>query len=65
MTQIDETHWRFSADVYYALEMLPWLRTFTGRITDLKCSDSHVEERFWNDFLELDRIYGGEDDAVS
>ncbi len=65
VTQIDETHWRFSADVYYALEMLPWLRTFTGRITDLKCSDSHVEERFWNDFLELDRIYGGEDDAVS
>lgn len=63
--QVDDTHWKFTADVYYAVEMLPWLRTFTGRITELKCSDVNVTERFWNDFLELERIYGGEDDAVS
>ena len=65
VTQIDATHWLFSADVYYAIEMLPWLRTFTGRITDLRCSDKSVTERFWNDFQELDRIYGGDGDAVS
>ena len=64
VTQIDDTHWLFSADVYYATEMLPWIRTFTGRITDLRCSDHHVEERFRNDFLELDRMYGGDGDAV-
>ena len=64
VTQIDDTHWLFSADVYYAAEMLPWIRTFTGRITDLRCSDHHVEERFRKDFLELDRMYGGDGDAV-
>ena len=65
VTQIDDTHWLFSADVYYAIEMLPWLRTFTGRVTELQCSDKRVEERFWTDFLELDRIYGGDGNAVS
>ena len=65
VTQLDDTHWCFSADVYYAVEMLPWLRTFTGRITDLRCTDKLVEKRFWNDFHELDIIYGGDGDAVS
>lgn len=64
VTQTDDTHWRFSADVYYAAEMLPWLRTFTGRITELKCSDRFVEERFRDDFLELEKLYGGGGDAV-
>ena len=30
--QINEDTWKFSADVCDALEMLPWIRTFTGRI---------------------------------
>ena len=63
--QTDDTHWRFSADVYDALEMLPWIRTFTGRITDLTCTDKRVTERFWKDLDEMLRMYGGEADAVS
>ena len=51
--RIDETRWRFSADVYDALEMLPWLRTFIGRITELKCTDPEVTKRFWEDFRAL------------
>ena len=63
--QTDDTHWRFSADVYDALEMLPWIRTFTGRITDLTCTDKRVTERFWKDLDEMLRMYGGETDVVS
>lgn len=63
--QLDERHWRFSADVYEALEMLPWLRTFTGRVTDLQCTDIRVITRFWEDFGELTQMYGGGSDAVS
>lgn len=63
--QLDDTHWRFTADVYEAVEMLPWLRTFTGRITELNCSDDFVTNRFRHDFSELMQIYGGEEDAVS
>ena len=63
--QVDESHWRFSADVLDALEMLPWLRTFTGRITELECSNKQVTERFWSDFNVLTDMYGGKNNAVS
>ena len=63
--QMDNSHWRFSADVLDALEMLPWLRTFTGRITHLQCTNKLVTERFWNDFSALAEMYGGEDSVVS
>ena len=54
---LDETHWQFSADVYDALEMLPWLRTFTGRITQLKCSSEYVAGRFLEDVREMAEMY--------
>ena len=55
--QLDDTHWRFSADVYEAFEMLPWLRTFTGRITDLQCTDKQLTARFWKDFKDQAKMY--------
>ena len=63
--RIDDTHWKFSADVYGVSEMLPWLRTFTGRITDLVCTDEKVTERLWRDFDDLSEMYGGKGDAIS
>ena len=63
--QLDDRHWRFTADVYDALEMLPWLRTFTGRIVELKCDDSRVTERFYGDLAAMAALYGGDGDAVS
>ena len=56
--------WRFYADVYDAWELLPWLRTFTGRITSLTCSNNAVGERFWADLAAMDALYGGDGDAV-
>ena len=61
----DENHWRFSCEVYDALEMLPWVRTFTGRITDLQCSNKVVMERFCSDLREMAKEYGGKSDAFS
>jgi hypothetical protein len=55
--KLDDRHWKFTADVHEAFEMLPWLRTFTGRITDLQCTDRRVIYRFWKDFNEMDQMY--------
>lgn len=63
--QVDETHWRFTADVYEGFEMLPWLRTFIGRVSDLQCTDERVVTRFWQDFAEMTQMYGGESNDVS
>lgn len=55
---------RFSADVYDAGETLPWLRTFIGRITELRCGDGVVKETFREDLRRMAALYGGDGDAV-
>lgn len=55
---------RFTADVYDASEMLPWLRTFIGRIVDLRCSNSLVIDTFCEDLRRMYARYGGGGDAV-
>ena len=60
VTQIDKETWQFSADVYDASEMLPWLRTFIGRIVKLECSDSGITALFREDLEKMRRLYGGE-----
>lgn len=59
-----ETTWWFSADVYDALELLPWLRTFIGRIASLNCSNKRVEEQFWGDISALVSQYGEDEASV-
>lgn len=59
----DDTHCRFSADVCDVSEMIPWIRTFICRITDLSFSDREAEERFKNDLKAMYRLYGLEDDT--
>ena len=62
---IDEHTCRFAADVYDASEMLPWLRTFIGRIESLICSNPHVVKTFYDDLDRMHEMYGGDCDAVS
>ena len=56
---------RFSADVYDASELLPWLRTFIGRIVGLECSNPAVVETFNEDLRRMSELYGGGGSAVS
>ena len=56
--QVDETHWRFSADLFNSQEILPWVRTFIGRITQMNFSNRTVENKFKQDLGALYRRYG-------
>ena len=51
---------RYIADVYDASEMLPWLRTFIGRIEKLECSNETVVKRFYDDLAQMYGLYGGD-----
>ena len=62
--QLDDTHWRFSIDAYDTLEMMPWVRTFTGRITAFEAENPVVRARFVNDLEVMSAMYGGETVAV-
>ena len=61
---LDESTARFSADVFDASEMLPWLRTFIGRIVSLECSNEFVTNAFYSELESMAALYGGECDAV-
>lgn len=56
--KIDEHTYRFTADVFDAGEMVPWIRTFICRITDLHISNTAVEQRFKQDLEQMYRMYG-------
>ena len=62
--KIDDCTYRYTADVYDASEMLPWIRTFTGRIITFECSSAFVRRRYYEDLEAMRALYGGESDAV-
>lgn len=55
VTKIKENIYQYETEVFDCNEMLPWIRTFTGRILSLKCTDELVEKRFYQD---LQTMYG-------
>ena len=56
--KIDEKTYRFTADVYDTSEMIPWIRTFICRITELRFSNRTLENQFKSDLEKMYRMYG-------
>ena len=56
--KLDANTSRFSADVFDASELVPWIRTFICRITDIHFSNSVLEARFRSDLKEMYALYG-------
>ena len=56
--KIDAHTYRFTADVYDTSEMIPWIRTFICRITELHFSNRTLENQFKSDIEEMYRMYG-------
>jgi len=55
--RLDSGTARFSADVYDSSELVPWIRTFIRRITEIHFSEPEVEARFRGDLDEMYRLY--------
>ena len=56
--RLDENTYRFSADVYDAGEMIPWIRTFICRIVKMNFSNRSVENQFKKDLEAMYLMYG-------
>lgn len=61
VTQPGKNLCRFEAEVYDSNEMVPWIRTFIGRIVELEMDNEAVKKRLLEDLEEMYRIYGMED----
>ena len=60
VTVLDAQRYLYQTDVYDALEMLPWIRTFLGRIEQLECTNEMLVKRYHQDLEEMAALYGGE-----
>lgn len=47
----------YETEVFDCNEMLPWIRTFTGRILSLTCTAKSVEQRFYQGLQTMYRMY--------
>ena len=63
VTKIDNNHYKFSFETYKANDLIPWIRTFICRITDLYISDEKTYGRIKNDLNEMYKLYniGGDE----
>lgn len=58
VTRIDKNTSKFEADVYSARELIPWIRTFIGRISEVSFSNKKIEEQFLQDMKDMYNMYG-------
>jgi len=58
LERLDDYRWRLTAEVFDAKEMIPWIRTFIGRIQSLQCSNPEIEEIFHKDLEAMWDNYG-------
>ena len=58
--RIDRNSSRFSADVYDSSELVPWIRTFICRITDISFSNKKLEAQFMDDLTQMYALYDPE-----
>lgn len=50
----------YSKTLNDAGEIMPWIKTFTGRILEFNCTDRNIEERFYMDIKKMQALYGKE-----
>ncbi len=62
--RIDTNTSRFSADVFDSSELVPWIRTFIGRLKDVQFSNAKLQERFEKDIEKMYSLYGLTDPAT-
>lgn len=60
ISKVDEETYRFSADVLDAYEMMPWIRTFFGRIKAIRCDNEDVKNQLKIDMVKMLKQYEDE-----
>lgn len=61
VTKIARNTYQYEIEVFDCNEMLPWIRTFIGRILSLECTAKSVERRFYQDLQAMYHLYQIED----
>lgn len=57
VTRLEPDIYKYEIEVFDCNEMLPWIRTFIGRILSLECTAKSVEQRFYHDLQMMYQLY--------
>lgn len=57
LTEVGNGLFNYEIEVSDAWEVIPWLRTFIGRIEIFKCSNKYLERYFWKDVKTMYDMY--------
>ena len=57
VTKVEENTFLYTKEVLDTNDMIPWMRTFIGRILGLEGTNESVINRFYEDMKEMARIY--------
>lgn len=60
--RLDKNVYLYSKTVYDANEMLPWIKTFIGRIISFESTNKYVHDKFYFDMQRMYEMYCGGDD---
>lgn len=63
VTRKEKNIYIYQTRLFDAVEALPWIKSFTGRIVSLESSNEAMVSRFYSDMKQMYRIYCGEDGA--
>lgn len=64
ITHVSKDTYAYDVDVFDANEMLPWIRTFTGRILDIESDSPRVKRVFRQDLRKMYEMYLEAPDAL-
>ena len=63
LERVRENVWLYIGSFFDTNEMLPWVKSFTGRILDLQCSNQAVLQKVTADLEAMYQMYGKEGDV--
>lgn len=62
LVQLDDTTYEYFIEVFDTMELMPWIRTFIGRIISIESSYQEFAKTFYSDLDEMYNLYSGGDD---
>lgn len=57
VTRLEEGVYQFEGTFFDCNELLPWVKTFTGRILSFSCSNQLITQKFNRDMERMSRLY--------
>lgn len=62
LDRLDKNIYLYTNEVFDTNELMPWVKSFTGRIMSLECTNKVVENKFYRDMKRMEKMYlGGEE----